>query len=187
MEPKSTNIHIRKATPADVDVLLPVARQTLMESHGHSASPADMASYLERKMTRDPLVTELSDEQNHFYLLFENETLVGYAKMIFDVSNPNTSLQHLTKLERIYLLASHHGRQLAQQLFNYLIEIMRTNGQVGVWLHVWKENPRAIAFYQRNGFEIIGEYDFEVSATHSNPNYVLYKAIASSPDSNTEQ
>ncbi len=29
-----------------------------------------------------------------------------------------------------------------------------------VWLGVWKENPRAVSFYQRHGFEIFGEHDY---------------------------
>jgi ribosomal protein S18 acetylase RimI-like enzyme len=177
MDPSQETIRIRRAVPADVDVMLPMVQQTLLESHGHSASAADMASYVERKMSREPMLAELSDEHNWFYLLYADGSLVGYAKIIFNAPNPNTPLQNVTKLERIYLLRSHYGQGLAQVLFDHLLADMKSNNQEGVWLNVWKENPRAIAFYRKNGFDVIGEYDFVVSDSHANPNHVMYKVL----------
>jgi ribosomal protein S18 acetylase RimI-like enzyme len=29
-----------------------------------------------------------------------------------------------------------------------------------VWLGVWEHNPRAIAFYRKFGFEVVGEHAF---------------------------
>ena len=176
----STNLStvvISRAGPGDVDEMQSMVQQTLLESHGHSASAADMASYVERNMSREPLLKELTDERNWFYVLYEDGVLAGYAKIIFDCQNPNIASPHVTKLERIYLLRSHYGRSLAQQLFDHLIHVMQAHEQEGVWLNVWIENPRAIAFYRKNGFAIVGKYDFVVSETHSNPNHVMYKDL----------
>ena len=177
MDATKTQIHIRRATPADVDDMLPMVQQTLLESHGHSASPADMASYVERNMSRARTLAELTDERNRFYLLYADGLLAGYAKIIFNTPNPNTTSPNVTKLERIYLLRSHYGRQLGQVLLDHVIVDMKGHDQEGVWLNVWIENPRAIAFYTKNGFEIIGKYDFVVSDSHSNPNHVMYKEL----------
>jgi len=38
--------------------------------------------------------------------------------------------------------------------------------------HVEK-NERAILFYQKQEFETVGESEFELTATHSNPNWVM--------------
>ena len=40
------------------------------------------------------------------------------------------------------------------------INIARQKNKQMIWLGVWKQNPRAIAFYEKNGFEIFGEQDF---------------------------
>jgi ribosomal protein S18 acetylase RimI-like enzyme len=42
-----------------------------------------------------------------------------------------------------------------------------------MWLFVWKENQRAIHFYKKAGFHIIGSYDFRLTETHSNPNHQM--------------
>ena len=36
-----------------------------------------------------------------------------------------------------------------------------------------KENGRAIRFYEKEGFQIVGEMDFVMSAEHTNPNWVM--------------
>ena len=46
--------------------------------------------------------------------------------------------------------------------------------QTGIWLYTWKENPRAIRFYTRQGFRVAGGCDFPISKTHSNPNHLLW-------------
>ncbi len=43
-----------------------------------------------------------------------------------------------------------------------------------MWLFVWKENQRAVNFYDKAGFKIIGNYEFKLSKTHSNPNYQMF-------------
>jgi len=80
----------------------------------------------------------------------------------------------VTKLERIYLLKSYYGMEAGKKLFDHNINLTKDQYQMGMWLHVWIENHRAIAFYLKQGFKIIGSHDFEVSPSHFNPNHVMY-------------
>jgi ribosomal protein S18 acetylase RimI-like enzyme len=77
-------------------------------------------------------------------------------------------------MERLYFLAEFHGLGLAQQLFDFNLHIAKQANQAGIWLYVWKENHRAVAFYQKMGFEIVGEGLFKISETHYNPNHVMF-------------
>jgi len=43
-----------------------------------------------------------------------------------------------------------------------------------MWLFVWIENIRAINFYLKTGFKIIGSHNFNITTTHSNPNHQMY-------------
>ncbi|GAA1410955.1 N-acetyltransferase [Glutamicibacter uratoxydans] len=62
------------------------------------------------------------------------------------------------QLYSLYVLSEHHGTGLGQRLLDEVL-----GGDPAV-LWVAKENPRAIAFYLRNGFEFDGE---EVSDPHA--------------------
>ncbi|MET2012620.1 N-acetyltransferase [Microbacterium chocolatum] len=54
------------------------------------------------------------------------------------------------QLYMLYVLQAHHGRGVGQRLLD---DVAGTDAMV---LWVAKENPRAIAFYQRNGFAFDG-------------------------------
>ena len=53
------------------------------------------------------------------------------------------------------------------------IELSTAHGDRGMWLNVWKKNERAIRFYEKQGFETVGESEFVLTKTHSNPNWVM--------------
>lgn len=54
------------------------------------------------------------------------------------------------QLYMLYVLAAHHGTGAGQALF----EAVLADGPASLW--VARENPRAIAFYRRNGFAFDG-------------------------------
>ncbi len=124
-----------------------------------------------QKYSDDVLREELLDPANIYYIIYYNDEAAGYSKTILNSPYTNSKTKNLAKLERLYLLRKFYNLNLGQELFTFNIKLMKENGQTGVWLFVWKENQRAINFYIKNGFKIIGSHDFKISDTHSNPNY----------------
>ncbi len=167
-------VTITKPSPSDIPLLTEIARKSFLESHGHSASPVDIENYIASKFTESALENELSDEQNIFHLMHHNGRLVGYSKIILDFPSENIPEPHITKLERLYLLESFHGLRLGYQLFNLNVQISKQANQAGIWLFTWTENHRAITFYQRMGFQIVGKSNFKISDTHYNPNHIMW-------------
>lgn len=86
---------------------------------------------------------------------------------------PHIQIENVTKLERLYLLKEFYSLKLGLELFNFNLELSKQNNQAGMWLFVWKENQRAVSFYKKTGFKIIGNYDFKLTETHSNPNHQM--------------
>jgi diamine N-acetyltransferase len=76
-------------------------------------------------------------------------------------------------MERLYLLKQFYNLKLGAALLHFNIDLSKRNNQAGMWLFTWKENMRAVNFYQKNGFVIIGSHDFKISETHSNPNHLM--------------
>ncbi len=162
---------IIKATIKDVELLADIGRVSFMETHGHSASENDVNKYVRSRYNPDVIRKELNDPENIYYIIYYGDQAAGYSKIILNAPNPNIQLEHITKLERLYLLEEFHGLKLGLDLFNYNMKLSIQNNQKGMWLFVWKENQRAIRFYKKSGFEIIGSHDFKLSETHSNPNH----------------
>jgi diamine N-acetyltransferase len=166
-------ISIVRATANDSYLLSELAKQTFIESHGHSASPEDINSYVNEKYTTNVLEKELSDPRNIYHLVYYNDRPAGYSKIILNLPPKDSEIENIAKLERIYLLEEFYDLHLGSALFKFNIQLIKENNQGGVWLFVWKENQRAFRFYSKNGFTIIGEHDFQISSSHTNPNYVM--------------
>lgn len=171
LRPKTT---IVRATETDVHLLSVIGTQTILESHGHSASPEDMQHYVGKNMSEEAFTEELSNTDNLYYIIYSDNEPVGYAKIVLNEPNPNVAAQNVTKLGRIYILKKFLGQPFGKELFDYIQNISKQHDQAGMWLNVWIENHRAFKFYQKQGFKIVGSYDFVVSPTHSNPNHVMY-------------
>jgi len=164
---------ILKAGTKDAALLSQLAANTFLESHGHSAPAADISNYIAEKYDVAVFTQELSSPKNYYHIIYHNEEPAGFSNIVFDCPYDNSLVQTIAKLERIYLLQQFHDLKLGLQLFQFNIGLAKQYRQTGIWLYVWKENIRAINFYTKAGFKIIGSHDFKISATHANPNYQL--------------
>jgi len=165
---------IIKATPKDFRLLADIGKQTFIESHGESAAKKDIDAYVNEKNSSDFFRHELTDSKNIYHIIYYNDTPAGYSKIILNNPHENILPRNVTKLERLYLLKQFYELKLGLELLKFDVSLSQNNNQAGMWLFTWKENARAINFYLKNGFKIIGSYDFKLSETHSNPNHHMF-------------
>ena len=164
---------IVRGTISDAKLLVSIGKTSFLETHGMSASKADIDAYVNLKFNEATFSDELQDINNHFYIINYNNIAIGYSKIIFNFPHQNIDAENVTKMERLYLLKDFHHLKLGLELFNFNVKESKKHHQVGMWLFVWTENERAINFYTKVGFKIIGNHDFEISKNHSNPNHQM--------------
>jgi ribosomal protein S18 acetylase RimI-like enzyme len=164
---------IRRAEPRDAAVLAELGRQTFVESHGQSASKEILDRYLNVKYDPQVVLDELNDPNNLIHLITFGEQAVGYAKLVLNMSHPNVAEPKAAKLDRLYVLEAYHDQKLGLALFNHQLELAKALDQQAMWLFVWVDNHRAIRFYTKAGFEIVGSHLFALSSTHTNLNHVM--------------
>jgi GNAT superfamily N-acetyltransferase len=167
-------INILKATVNDAELIAQLGKQTFYESHGHSASAVDIDAFVLKHYTTNAVIKEFDNPKVEYNLITYNGNTVGFSKIEISSPDDNINEKNVTKLNRLYLLDSYHGKKLGATLFNFNIDLSKSKNDKGIWLHVWVENEKAVRFYKKNGFKIVGEYDYEISETHSNPNHVMY-------------
>lgn len=151
-----------------------LSKQTLLESHGRSSPKEDMDQYIELKYNKETIKAELKDPANIYHLLYYNGELVGFSKIILNVPYKEGVHKNMSKLDRIFLLKKVYDLKLGVELLTFNLNFMKQHDQTGVWLYAWTENERAIKFYKRNGFVIVGSHDFKISENHRNPNYQMF-------------
>jgi ribosomal protein S18 acetylase RimI-like enzyme len=143
------------------------------KAHRASCSAEDMQTFLSVTYNDDELRAELSDEANIYHLLLIDGQPAGFSKIVFNAAHPAIPEQNAAKLDRIYLLEEYYGMGLGHKLMQFNLQLCREQRQSGVWLFTWVGNKRAIDFYNKAGFQVIGSHQFKVTDTHYNEQHLM--------------
>lgn len=137
---------VRKATVEDADAIGRVHNLAHVETYtGHFPPEVIEANSPERRARMWARI--IGDQLGDVCVAEVNGEVVGFASTgPARDDNPPRELE----LATIYLLAAHHGSGTGQALLDAVL------GARPASLWVLDENPRAIAFYRRNGFEADG-------------------------------
>lgn len=155
-------IEITKVTISDIDQLQKIGRQTFYETFASGNTEENMNKYLDEGFSFTKLTTELSDNNAEFYFATLDNNVIGYLKINFGQSQTELKDNKAVEIERIYVLKEYHGKNVGQLLYDKAIKIARQKNADYVWLGVWEENPRAINFYKKNGFEEFDKHIFKL-------------------------
>lgn len=164
----------KTAELSDAPLIKEIGARSFIESHGKSAPENDINSYVDSKFNIPQLEMELNDASSVFKIGSVNSIPVAYSKITLNCPNPNIAEQKVCKMDRLYVLETYFDTKIGKALFDLNVSIAKQEEQKGIWLYVWTGNPRALRFYEKQGFRKVGETYFKISATHSNPNYWLY-------------
>lgn len=167
-------VKIRAARPEDAEIILKLGKETFVESHATSAPKSDLDEYVSKNFSLAKITEELNDAKNIFHLIYFEDEVAGYSKIIPHFPNPLIETQNVTKLERLYIKKDFYSQKLGLRLFQFNLDLAKNRNQKGVWLYVWVGNERALGFYRKVGFSIIGETLFKLTEARSNPNYWMY-------------
>lgn len=156
-----TTISIQQSTLQDLEALRSISIQTFTDTFAEFNTPEDMEQYLAATFNTDQLTQELSDPDVAFYLAKAGTETIGYLKL--GLSNERTEFSgKAIEIERIYVSRSHLGLAVGQQLLHKALSVARESSCAYIWLGVWEHNPRAIRFYEKNGFIIFGTHLFKL-------------------------
>jgi len=155
-------IHIIRARVSDVEQLQKIGRQTFLETFSESNTEENMKTYLEDGFSVEKLTSELNNNNSQFYFAKLEEKIIGYLKVNFGASQTELKDSNALEIERIYVSKDFHGKNIGQLLYDKAFEIAREYKADYIWLGVWEENPRAISFYKKNGFEEFDKHIFKL-------------------------
>jgi ribosomal protein S18 acetylase RimI-like enzyme len=157
-----SNIQIRKVVSSEIAELRDISVRTFFETFSEQNSASDMQNYLDSSLSLKQLSDELVDENSEFYFaIYENE-VIGYLKINHGQAQTELKDQSSLEIERIYVLKEFQGKAVGQLLYERALQIANQMEVDYVWLGVWEKNPRAIAFYKKNGFVEFDKHIFRL-------------------------
>jgi ribosomal protein S18 acetylase RimI-like enzyme len=155
-------ITLNQASVTDFKVIQAIGKETFYETFAESNSEKDMQKYLSENFSDIKVKQELSNQESQFFIAWEGDVPIGYLKV--NTGQAQTELQDplALEIERIYVSASYHGKKIGQLLYDKALEIAHQKNKKSIWLGVWEENPRAIRFYEKNGFVEFDRHIFKM-------------------------
>ena len=145
-------ISIERVRSFQIVELQAIGKRTFFESFSSENTEEDMKTYLTEKFSLEQLGLELNNPHSAFYFAKIEQEIIGYLKVNTEEAQTAISEKEGFEIERIYVLKPYHGKKGGQLLCNKALEIAKEKKAAYVWLGVWEKNPRAIRFYEKNGF-----------------------------------
>jgi ribosomal-protein-alanine N-acetyltransferase len=147
-----TPVSVRDALPADAESIARVARASWAETYRDIFEPAFIAEFLDANYRPDALAAQAERAagapDGHFLVAERDWEVVGFAQFGVGTRGP--------ELSRIYADPAHYGTRVGSALLDELHR--RIAGRIDSYvLEVHAKNERGRAFYDRNGFVIVGD------------------------------
>lgn len=159
---------IRRARDGDAAALAELAERTFRDAFTAGADADDMALHCTASFGPGIQAREIADPGWVTIVAEESAGLVGFAQLRLRSQKHCVAAERPSELYRIYVSRRWHGAGVAQRIMD---EVMRNAAQADsdrIWLGVWEENARAMAFYRKYGFEVVGEHEFRFGAERMN-------------------
>jgi ribosomal protein S18 acetylase RimI-like enzyme len=155
-------LSLRIATKSDAERLALFGRRAFEIAFGPLNTPENMAAYLDKSFTTEIQAAELADPKSVFFIAERDGQMQGYARLLEGPADPNVAAERPVELVRIYARPGETGRGVGSALMKACLEEAAQRGCDVIWLGVWQENPRAVAFYERWGFRKVGTHTFQL-------------------------
>ncbi|MGY2745339.1 N-acetyltransferase family protein [Pseudarthrobacter sp. O4] len=138
----ANELSIRPAVPDDARSIALVHIQAWRESYAHLL-PADILAGLDHGAREKMWRTLIAAGTPDVWVASDGAEIIGWASAS---AGRDADAPRPLELEGIYVLASHYGSGAGQSLLD------TAAGGRPAYLWVAADNPRAFAFYRRNGF-----------------------------------
>lgn len=155
-------MYTRIATAADVDIIVNFYQQF---------QEATRRLYAPHSMDRESLQQQIADPAHLMLLSFEEDELAGYQvflKGAFPWERDRYTQYGITINQETASYAPvlgdpFQGRRLGAEMLEQALPLLKAAGitQLILWGGVQCANIRAVNFYLKNGFRIVGYFDWE--------------------------
>lgn len=110
-----------------------------------------MQAYISKSYNEELILHNLGNNDIHYAIAESEGDVIGYIKLLLHAGHPKLTGRSI-ELEKIYVVRSQLGSGAGHLLMQYAVDFSRKQQFDTLFLGVWKENERAVHFYQKSGF-----------------------------------
>jgi ribosomal protein S18 acetylase RimI-like enzyme len=169
------SVRYRTAIKSDAAPLSRFAEAIFRETFGNTNTEADMNIHCARTFGASRQLAEILAPDMSTILAEVDSVVVGFGQLRTGQAPACVQSHNPSEIYRLYVDSRWHGKEIAQQLMSLLLEKAFAAGADSVWLGVFENNPRAIAFYEKSGFQRAGEHTFTLGTDKQRDLVMLYR------------
>ena len=159
---------IRRATAEDIPLIRELCFKVWPQTYASIVSQ-EQIDYMLEKMYSPASLQEQMEAGSQFIFVYEGDSPVGFASYFEKAPS-------VFKLDKIYVLISQQGRGTGRFVINHIIDEIKKKGGTALQLQVNRHN-KAKNFYEKLGFVVIEEKDFDIGNGHFMNDYMMEKKL----------
>jgi diamine N-acetyltransferase len=170
---------VRPCTPDDAPLLAALGERLFRQTYARTHPEPEMSRYVARTFDAARFRDALADAQTRVFVAEDGTAApVGYAYLRATAGGAPDGVDGARPWEvlRFYVDAAWHGRGVAAALMAACEDEARRRGADVLWLQAWQRAERALAFYRRRGFDVVGTATFPFG-DRADDDYIMARPI----------
>ena len=162
-------ITLRPATADDALCIGVLGMQVFLDTYATHGIRRSIADEVLQAFAPATIAHLLTQPDISLMVAQANEHLVGFAQTKLNARHPMIEAPDVAELQRLYIQERFTGLGIGYQLLQAAEQLAAREGAPMLWATVWVGNERALGFYPRRGYALLGEptYTFQ-GETHGN-------------------
>ena len=164
-------ISLKEATIADVKIIQDVANKTWPITYGEILSKEQLDYMMDLIYSEESLIKQIQKQEQLFYIAYEETSILAFIAIEHNYKN-----EAVTRIHKIYILPEAQGKGVGKSLLDVIQKLAQENNSTSLSLNVNRFN-KALNFYQKLGFEIIGEENIAIGNGYLMEDYKMEKRL----------
>jgi GNAT superfamily N-acetyltransferase len=173
---KVNSITLRYGTAADNALLAELGAETFRDTFGEQNTAEDMAAYLAGSFSPEKQAAELAEPGSVFLIAEISGEVVGFVRLHEGERSVGVTGERPIEIVRIYARKAWIGKGVGPFLMQACLDEAAKRECDTIWLGVWEQNPRGIAFYKKWGFQVVGNQSFKLGNDLQH-DFVMQRAV----------
>ncbi|MGC5700524.1 GNAT family N-acetyltransferase [Pseudomonas sp. NFXW11] len=168
-------LSFRQAGLDDALCISGLATQVFLDTYANHGMRPDLAEEALNVYAPKEFRQRLAEPDRVLLLAEQNGHLQGFAEIRPSSEAPLAQLVQGYELVRLYVQRHAQRQGIGQALLEHAEHLTRDRGASCLWLSAWAENHSALAFYQTQGYAVVGNRTYEFGG-NAYANQLLSKA-----------
>ena len=168
-------IYYGKAKVEDAIRISVLLKTVYIEVYATEGITFEFSNFIEKKFSKEQIEKNIQENSDQYLVAYYDNNPVGVAEIIFNSLCPITH-KTIPELSKLYVLKRFNGKGIGYGLMMETERMLKEKSFKELNLEVYIGNTHAISFYERLGYQKIGNVDFPMEE-NTYENWVMNKKL----------